>query len=305
MEVGRAGIDARVEQGDRHAAARRCRRGGRRGAARAPQPVEARSARRWRGKRPGPDRRPSPPAYARRGAIARGSRIAENPFSVLVNRNSGLTGNAFQREVRDELLLRRGRRRRPAALVGLGREPARSLDAVGEREGAQHHEHALVRPDARRAGRRRDRSTRRRLRASTEPDDGAPPPPAGTTTIAAAITPASAAMPMPLRHRIGVEAEGIGRRLDEPRGGRDHRRVVRAELERRGDGTGQRRPELGVGRDAADDRDPLGAEPFGRLQRPADERAHDRALVRRRQVGAPLLDPGRRRDRGRCRGARS
>ncbi len=94
---------------------------------------------------------------------------------------------------------------------------------------------------------------------------------------------------------------GYGERGRVPGGGGDHRRVVGAERERRGDCVRERGAQLGVGGDAADDRDPVAA---GGLE-PLDERAHDRALVARREVGAARLELGRARGRARRRAARS
>ena len=189
-------------------------------------------------------------------------------------------------EVGDELALGRGRGRRPPPLVGVAREAAGAVDAVGEREGRQHDEDALADPDrgTRTAdetvprGRRLDPRRRRRRRRA--------PPPAGTISTAAAAIPARTISPAPLRHRIGVQAERVGGRLGVAGGGGDHRRIVRAELERGGDCLGQRRAQLRVGGDAADDRDPPARPPR-------------RACARR----APARSPAGTRRRGR-RGAR-
>src|SRR3954451_23780950 len=92
--------------------------------------------------------------------------------------------------------------------------------------------------------------------------------------------------------RKGIERK-ITRRLDRlavsgRRG--DHRGVVGAERERRRGRGAARRPQLGVRRHAADDGDPLGARLLGGLERPRDERAHDRPLVARGQIGTPRLE---------------
>src|SRR5262245_58652432 len=89
--------------------------------------------------------------------------------------------------------------------------------------------------------------------------------------------------------RVGIEPKipGIRKGLDEARGGRDHRRVVGAQRERREDRAGERGPELGVPGDAADDGDGFGARLLRGLLRALDQRADDRALVARSEVRAP------------------
>src|SRR4051794_13366560 len=76
--------------------------------------------------------------------------------------------------------------------------------------------------------------------------------------------------------------------LPEPGRRRDHRRVVRAERERREGCAAEGAAELRVGGDAADNRDPIRR---GLLDAP-DERADDRALVARREVGPAPLELG-------------
>src|SRR2546423_145323 len=116
--------------------------------------------------------------------------------------------------------------------------------------------------------------------------------PPEVATSAAAATSASSASGARLRVRIERKILGVREGLREACGRGDHRRVVGAERQRRERGAGQRGAELRVRRDAADDRDPLRAGRLGGLERPADERADDRALVARREVGAPPLELG-------------
>ena len=93
------------------------------------------------------------------------------------------------------------------------------------------------------------------------------------------------------RHRRPARgSRGTGRRVGVARRRRDHRGVVRAELERREARVRERSPERRVRRDAADDGDPLEAGLLGGLARPAHERPHDRVLVRGREIGLPALD---------------
>src|SRR5581483_3721917 len=94
----------------------------------------------------------------------------------------------------------------------------------------------------------------------------------------------------PGRIRIECEIPRIGNSGCPARGRGDHRGVVGAEGEGRRGRAGEGAAQLGVRRDAADDRDPVAAGPLRRLLRPLDERAHDRALVRRGEVGAPRLE---------------
>src|SRR5919198_2649255 len=116
------------------------------------------------------------------------------------------------------------------------------------------------------------------------------PPEVATSTAAAT----SASRPSAGRLRVRIERKilGVALGLDEARGRGDHRRVVGAERERRERGAGQRGTELRVGRDAADDGDLLRAGRLGGLERAADERADDRALVARGEIGAPPLELG-------------
>src|SRR5919201_4624416 len=95
-------------------------------------------------------------------------------------------------------------------------------------------------------------------------------PPEATTSAAAATSATRASGPR-LRMRIERKILGVLEGLDEAGGGRDHRRVVGAELERREDRAGDRSTELRVGRDPADDGDPLGAGRLRRLESAPDE----------------------------------
>src|SRR5919206_253199 len=116
--------------------------------------------------------------------------------------------------------------------------------------------------------------------------------PPEVATSAAAATSATTANAGRLRVRIESKILGVREGLDEARGRGDHGRVVGAERERGERGAGQRAAELRVGRDASDDGDPLGAGRLGGLERPADERADDRTLVARREVGPAPLELG-------------
>src|SRR5205807_567158 len=118
----------------------------------------------------------------------------------------------------------------------------------------------------------------------------APPPEAAKSTAAAARAGRARSEARTLCMRIELKILRIRQRLDEPCRRRDHRRVVGAEVERGERSAGQRRPELRVGRDAADDGDPLGLRRLGGLERPLDERADDRALVARGEIGAASLE---------------
>src|SRR5919201_6432470 len=113
-------------------------------------------------------------------------------------------------------------------------------------------------------------------------------PPEVATSAAAATSARSARSASAGRLRVRIERKilRVLERLDEPRRRGDHGRVVRAERKRRERGAGQRGTQLRVRRDAADNGDPLRASRLGGLERPADERADDRALVARGEVGA-------------------
>src|ERR687888_2043680 len=118
--------------------------------------------------------------------------------------------------------------------------------------------------------------------------------PPDTATSAAAATRAARASAGRLRVRIERKILRVLEGLDEAGGRGDHRCVVGAEWERSERRAGDRRPQLGVRGDAADDGDLVGACRGRRLQRPADERPDDRALVARGKVGAaPLQLVGR------------
>src|SRR5581483_3168437 len=108
-------------------------------------------------------------------------------------------------------------------------------------------------------------------------------PRADTTSAPNVTTSARAATATRLRGGTRIEDKVVRVRDALPVAARrgDHRRVVGAERERGERSLGQRRAQLGVRRHAAHHRDPLCT---GRLE-PLDERAHDRPLVARRQVG--------------------
>ena len=172
--------------------------------------------------------------------------------------------------------------------ASLASPPARG-DPVGERERAEHDEHALPGRD------RRARAADEPAPAGSAPTRGArgaaPPPPAGTSTTR--VPPRRRAAAAVVRAHATAYASsrsGSAAASTIARGGGDHRRIVGAERERRGRRLRQRSAQLGVRGDAADDRDLLGAELRGGLARPLDERADDRALVRGGEVGAPLLE---------------
>src|SRR4051812_34842781 len=108
-------------------------------------------------------------------------------------------------------------------------------------------------------------------------------------TVRAAIVRRTASR-MRLRRGTRIQGKVVGVRdgVDVPRRGRDHRGVVGAERERRERGVRKRRAKLGVRRDAADDGDAVAACGF----EPRDERAHDRALIARGEVGPASLELG-------------
>ena len=224
---------------------------------------------------------PFTPGVRSSSAIARGSRTAEKPLNVRVNRNSGLTITPSRPSWEMNCCcaataadVQRRSSESPAS------PPARWTRSASEKAVRTTRTRWPV-PTGTRAP-----PTSPLHAAAASRRDGAGgwlPPPAGTTTIAAATTPASAARQSALRHRIRVQAEGIGGGLGVAAGGGDHRGIVRAELERRGNRLGQRGAELGVGGDAADDRD---RPSVGRLADAFDERPDDRALVGRGEVGA-------------------
>src|SRR5262249_17401956 len=78
--------------------------------------------------------------------------------------------------------------------------------------------------------------------------------------------------------RIEGKITGVRDCVRVPGCGGDHRRVVGAQRERRGDRVRQGGAKLRVGRDAADACEALGAGLLGRLERPPGERADERAL---------------------------
>src|SRR5581483_2701557 len=128
------------------------------------------------------------------------------------------------------------------------------------------------------------------LARSEEGDAALPPLDEVTSTAPATRAANTAAAIAPLRNRIRIEAERVAGCGDVPRRGGDHRGVVGAQRERRRDRLGQRGAELGVRRDAADDRDRVRGEPFERLAGPLDERADDRALVGGGEIRPPRLE---------------
>src|SRR5438105_1334124 len=114
--------------------------------------------------------------------------------------------------------------------------------------------------------------------------------PPEAATRAAAATRATRASAGRLRVRIERKILRVWEGLDEAGGRGDHGRVVGAERQRRERGAGDRGTELRVGRDPADDGDPLRAGRLDSLERPPDQRADDRALVARGEVGAAPLE---------------
>src|SRR3990172_5795183 len=114
------------------------------------------------------------------------------------------------------------------------------------------------------------------------------PAPARSSPPAAAQTTAAVA----LRKRgIGVQTKVLRRGEPHPvaGGGPDHRRVVRAQVERREAGFRQGLPQSRVRGHAAHDRDPLEARLLRGSARASGERADDCLLVRRGQIGSALL----------------
>ena len=114
-------------------------------------------------------------------------------------------------------------------------------------------------------------------------------PLAARRSAAAAAAPATSAA---LRERrIGIERKvaRVRKLLDEARARRDHRRVVRAQLERNEGGIGEGGAKLRVRRDPADDCEPRKPGRGRRLAQPLHERAHDRALVRGRKIRSAAL----------------
>src|SRR5919198_200213 len=114
------------------------------------------------------------------------------------------------------------------------------------------------------------------------------PPEAATS--AATATRAARASAGRLRVRIERKILRVAETLCEACGRGDHGGVVGAELERSERGARDGGAELRVRRDPADDGDPLGAGRLGGLERPPDERADDRALVARGEIGAAPLE---------------
>src|SRR5919198_974117 len=126
-------------------------------------------------------------------------------------------------------------------------------------------------------------------------------PPASPTQLAAdcgafvrappdAATSASRASAGRLCVRIERKILRVAETLCEACGRGDHGGVVGAELERSERGARDGGAELRVRRDPADDGDPLGAGRLRGLERPPDERADDRALVARGEIGAAPLE---------------
>src|SRR4051794_26147564 len=120
-----------------------------------------------------------------------------------------------------------------------------------------------------------------------------PPPAAIRTAVTTTARAASTSALTGSRGRcVGIEAKiaGIRDGLDEAGGRGDHGRVVGAERKRRKRGVGQRRAQLGVGGHPADDRDCARSYLPGGLLGALDERAHDRALVARSEIGPPPVE---------------
>src|SRR5919197_1333013 len=124
------------------------------------------------------------------------------------------------------------------------------------------------------------------------PERGAfvPAPPEAAISTAAVARAGRPSRAKRLRTRIERKILRVREVLGEARSGGDHRRVVGAKVEGREGGFRERRPQLGVRRHAADDGDPLGARRLRRLERPPDERAHDRPLVARGEIGPAALE---------------
>ena len=207
-----------------------------------------------------------------------------------MKRNSGRTDDALAAEVGDELPLRGERRRSPTALVGVAREPAGPRDAVGEGERAEHDEHPLA-------------GCNRRASAADEPT------PAGSVDARRLGSASSARR----REQDGCNRDR-GNRGDRRGFTPPHRRPVAAD--RRAAATKRAAEAIiaalsvqsasgaALASGSAARSSELAATPptiaicsapicGGGLARALDERADDRALVRGRKVGAPLLDVGR------------
>src|SRR5581483_4968884 len=118
------------------------------------------------------------------------------------------------------------------------------------------------------------------------------PPAARSAAVAAAArTAKTAAYRVSARGvRIETEVARIRERRREAPGRRDHRRVVGAELERNQCRIGERRPQLRVRRDAADDRDARRSELCRSVAHASDERADDGALIRRGEIGPTRVE---------------
>ena len=180
----------------------------------------------------------------------------------------------------------------------VARPPARA-DAVGERRRAEDDDPAAPELRQRAAAEQPLPALRRPTGASAAPARRRPP--------RARAQPRASAATRALDRRVRIERKVAGQleRTGEPGRGGDHRRVVGAERERREPRVGQRRAQLRVRRDAADDRDRPVARLLGGRAKPADERPHDRPLVRGGEVGPPRVELVLAEARARRRAARS
>ena len=148
-------LDARVEQGDRHAAAVVAGQVDvRPGADPRSEPALFDQVRRRRGRVRDPDRVDAghlrrPFEDRDRARVERRREAGEHARVAML----GLDLHSLLRQARDEQVVRRERRRRPAPLLSLGRLAAGRGDLVGERRAVQDDDDALTDRDllARRA----------------------------------------------------------------------------------------------------------------------------------------------------------
>ena len=303
MQIGRARVDAGVEQGDGHAAA---------GDAGEPD-TGPRSARDRLPDRTEPDR------CRVRGSNGIDALHARRPLDHGDRPRVEDRGEAVQRPRVAELGPARYTPSRPrfemncccaaprptssgARRVSLASPPARWTRSASEK--AVSTTRTRWPASTGRARRRRARSRRPPPRAASATEAGRRLRPPGRPALRRRRVPRAARRRDALRHRIRVQAQRVGGGLRVPPGRGDHRGIVGAERERRSGRLRQRRAQLGIGGDAADDRDPVGAEP--RRPAPSARRARGRSRAgttprgRRGAVRAP--PPG---DRGRRRGAPS
>ena len=252
------------------------------------------------GRRRAPGRRPPPPGCARAAATARGS---SSPRSRRARARSCSRAGRRGRGGRAGSAPAAARRRPgPSSAARPARSRASRLATRCATDGVlQHDDHAARRWRRRGAPRRRARSRRPaagvggRRRGGRRVADGEP----GGDGDRRESERGELRTPKQTHRAQGTRRPGRAPCSGRPR--RSSRRCrCRAQAAPRC-AVGQRRAQLRVRRDAADDRDRVGA---GRLD-PLDERAHDRALVARGEVGAARLELGRGRGRGRRRGAPS